>query len=81
MRRRAAQEPVEIDVLQKKKEELAKFVDQYNDAVSQLFGIGQHRLREIMKDDYNCIYHLTVGRVIKVKRKPFEEYISKAEQI
>jgi len=23
---------------------------------SQLFGIGQHRLREIMKDDYNCIY-------------------------
>ena len=48
---------------------------------SQLFGIGQHRLREIMKDDYNCIYHLTVGRAIKVKRKPFEEYIRKAEQI
>lgn len=36
MRRRAAQEPVEIDVLQKKKEELAKFVDQYNDAVSMV---------------------------------------------
>jgi len=38
MRRRAAQEPVEIDVLQKKKEELAKFVDQYNDAVSMVTG-------------------------------------------
>ena len=30
MRRRTAQEPVEIDVLQKKKEELAQFVDRYN---------------------------------------------------
>lgn len=38
MRRRAAQEPVEIDVLQKKKEELAKFVDRYNDAVSMVTG-------------------------------------------
>lgn len=33
MRRRTAQEPVEIDVLQKKKEELAQFVDRYNNAV------------------------------------------------
>ena len=60
------------------------YIEQMMDSIaeaSQLFGIGQHRLREIMKDDYNCIYHLTVGRVIKVKRKPFEEYISKAEQI
>lgn len=38
MRRRTAQEPVEIDVLQKKKEELAKFVDRYNDAVSMVTG-------------------------------------------
>lgn len=36
MRRRTAQEPVEIDVLQKKKEELAQFVDRYNNAVSMV---------------------------------------------
>ena len=39
---------------------------------SHLFGIGQHRLREIIHEDYNCKYHLTVGRVIKIKRKAFE---------
>ncbi len=38
MRRRTAQEPVEIDVLQKKKEELAQFVDRYNNAVSMVTG-------------------------------------------
>lgn len=48
---------------------------------SRLFGIGQNRLREIVHDDYDCIYHLTVGRVIKIKRKPFEEYITKVQQI
>lgn len=48
---------------------------------SRLFGIGQHRLREIIRDDYDCEYHLTIGRVIKVKRKPFEKYVNKAQQI
>lgn len=48
---------------------------------SHLFGIGQHRLREIIHEDYECKYHLTVGRVIKVKRKSFEEYINKVGQI
>lgn len=48
---------------------------------SQLFGIGQNRLREIIRDDYNGDYHLTIGRIIKIKRKPFEEYINKAHQI
>lgn len=48
---------------------------------SHLFGIGQNRLREIVRDDYNGVYHLTVGRVIKIKRKAFEEYINKAQQI
>lgn len=48
---------------------------------SHLFGIGQNRLREIVHDDYDCIYHLNVGRVIKIKRKPFEEYITKVQQI
>lgn len=48
---------------------------------SRLFGIGQHRLREIIRDDYDCRYHLTIGRVIKVKRKSFEEYLNKISQI
>lgn len=48
---------------------------------SHLFGIGQHRLRDIVRDDYNCDYHLMVGRVIKIKRKTFEEYLLKVQQI
>lgn len=48
---------------------------------SRLFGIGQHRLREIIREDYDCKYHLTVGRVIKVKRKSFEEYVNNVGQI
>lgn len=48
---------------------------------SRIFGIGQHRLREIIREDYECKYHLTVGRVIKIKRKPFEEYITAVQQI
>ena len=48
---------------------------------SDLFGIGQHRLREIVKEDYECKYHLMLGRTIKIKRKPFEEFINQVEQI
>ncbi len=48
---------------------------------SHLFGIGQHRLREMIREDYGCKYHLTIGRVIKIKRKAFEEYINNVEQI
>ena len=48
---------------------------------AELFGIGQHRLREIVHDDYGSKYHLMVGRTIKIKRKPFEEFIEQVEQI
>ena len=48
---------------------------------SHLFGIGQHRLREIIREDHDCKYHLTIGRVIKIKRKFFEEYIDSVQQI
>lgn len=48
---------------------------------SDLFGIGQHRLREIVKEDYECKYHLMLGRTIKIKRKQFEEFINQVEQI
>ena len=48
---------------------------------SDLFGIGQRRLREIMNEDYGSKYHLMLGRVIKIKRKPFEEYVEQVEQL
>lgn len=48
---------------------------------SDLFGIGQHRLREIVSEDYGYKYHLMIGRVIKIKREQFEDFINKAEQI
>lgn len=48
---------------------------------SVLFGIGQHRLRDIIREDYDCKYHLMIGRVIKIKRQSFEEFIGKSEQI
>ena len=48
---------------------------------SDIFGIGQHRLREIMKEDYESRYHVMLGRTVKIKRKQFEEYIEQAEQI
>ena len=48
---------------------------------SSLFGIEQHRLREIVSEDYECKYHLMLGRNIKIKRENFEEFLNKVEQI
>jgi phage antirepressor YoqD-like protein len=48
---------------------------------SKLFGIGQHRLRAIIAEDYGNKYHLMIGRTIKIKRKSFETFLNEAEQI
>lgn len=48
---------------------------------SNLFGIGEHRLRQIISEDYECRYHLMVGRVIRIKREAFENFINQAEMI
>ena len=48
---------------------------------SDLFGIGEHRLREIVRDDYECRYHLMIGRVIRIKRQPFEKFINQVGEI
>ena len=48
---------------------------------SDLFGIGQHRLREIVREDYDNKYHLMLGRSIKIKRKQFEDFINSVESI
>lgn len=46
---------------------------------ADIFGIGQHRLREIVREDYGNKYHLMLGRTIKIKRKQFEEFIDNVE--
>lgn len=48
---------------------------------SDLFGIGQHSLREIVREDYDNKYHLMLGRSIKIKRKQFEDFINSVESI
>ena len=48
---------------------------------SDLFGIGQHRLREIVHEDFGNKFHLMLGRTIKIKRKQFEEFIEQVEQL
>ena len=48
---------------------------------SDLFGIGQHRLREIISEDYECRYHLMVGRTIKIKKDRFIDFLNSSEQI
>lgn len=48
---------------------------------SKYFGIGENRLRDLVHDDYGSKYHLMLGRTIKIKRRPFEEFIEQVEQI
>ena len=48
---------------------------------AQLYGIGQHRLRKIISEDYECGYHLMIGRVIKIKKKSFEEFLDIVQEL
>lgn len=48
---------------------------------SKIFGIGQHRIRDILREDYEFRYHLMVGRVIRIKRESFENFINQVEQV
>lgn len=48
---------------------------------SKLYGIGEHRLRQIISEDYECKYHLMIGRVIRIKTKQFEEYLAMVKEI
>lgn len=48
---------------------------------AEYFGIGQHRLREIVSEDYENKYHLMLGRTIKIKREQFEEFIKQVGQV
>lgn len=48
---------------------------------SKRYGIGEHRLRQIISEDYECKYHLMVGRVIRIKGKQFEEYLAMVKEI
>ncbi|WP_416862025.1 excisionase [Laedolimicola ammoniilytica] len=35
----------------------------------------------MLREDYDCRYHLMIGRSIRIKRQPFEKFIDKVEQI
>ena len=48
---------------------------------SALFGIGQHRLREILRDDDECRYHFMIGRIIRIKKAEFENFLKNVEQV
>lgn len=48
---------------------------------SKKYGIGEHRLRQILSEDYECKYHLMVGRMIRIKTKQFEEYLAMVKEI
>lgn len=48
---------------------------------AQLYGIGQHRLRKIISEDYEYRYHLMIGRVIKIKKKSFEEFLDTVQEL
>ena len=48
---------------------------------SKRYGIGEHRLRQILSEDYECKYHLMIGRVIKIKTKQFEEYLDVVKEL
>lgn len=48
---------------------------------SKLFGIGEHRLRRIVSEDYECKYHLMLGRNIRIKRKSFEDFLANVQEL
>ena len=48
---------------------------------SDLFGIGQNRLRDIVREDYGNKYHLMLGRSIILKWKQFLELLDKVDQL
>ncbi len=45
-----------------------------------LYNIGEHKLRELTNDD-DCTFVLYVGKKRLVKRKQFDDFISKAFSI
>ena len=45
-----------------------------------LYNIGEHNLRELTDSD-NCSFVLYVGRKRLIKRKQFDDYLSKAFSI
>lgn len=48
---------------------------------SDLFGIGERKIRDLLHNDTDSRYHMMVGRVMRVKRQAFENFLGKASQI
>lgn len=47
---------------------------------SILYGIGEHKLREITEDE-NCSFVLWIGRKRLIKKEMFNEYLNKTYSI
>lgn len=47
---------------------------------ARLYNIGEHKLRELTGSD-NCSFVLYVGRKRLIKRKQFDDYLSKSFSI
>jgi excisionase family DNA binding protein len=50
------------------------------DEAASLYGIGEHKLRELTEPD-DCNFVLYVGRKRLIKRKQFDEYIARSFSI
>lgn len=48
---------------------------------SQLFGVGENKIRQIVADNPNAEFYFEIGNRIKIKRTKFEEYLDKVTSI
>lgn len=48
---------------------------------SKIFGIGQHTLRNLAKQDYNRIYTVMVGNRTMIKTEQFKKFLDSSESI
>lgn len=59
---------------------VVEWLDKNEEQVKQ-FHIGEHRLRHIISEDYECKYHLMIGRVIRIKTTQFDEYLAMVKEL
>lgn len=48
---------------------------------AEYFGIGEHRLREIVRQDRYADYVLWIGVKVEIKRKLFEDYLNQINAV
>ena len=48
---------------------------------AECFGIGEHRLRELVRQDRHAEYVLWIGVKVEIKRKLFEDYLNQTNAL